>query len=96
MMKYSPIMERYLLNYKYKTINFQKEFRMRFTYYDQNQLQQKDKFAGYMKKAKFIYEKMKLMQKHSVAKKQEIDLEIRQINQEASQHYRRYLSPVYS
>jgi hypothetical protein len=30
---------------------------------------QKDKFAGYMKKAKFIYEKMKLMQKHSVAKK---------------------------
>lgn len=84
MMKYSPIMERYLLNYKYKTINFQKEFRMRFTYYDQNQLQQKDKFAGYMKKAKFIYEKMKLMQKHSVAKKQEIDLEIRQINQEAS------------
>ena len=36
-MKYSPIVDRYVKNYKYKTRNYLRAFKMKFTEYDKNQ-----------------------------------------------------------
>ena len=36
-MRYSPIVDRYLKIYKYKTREYLKPFKMKFTEYDENQ-----------------------------------------------------------
>lgn len=54
--RYSPIVELYLKNHKYKTRNYVSQFKMKYSQVDKNDKQKQAKFADYRNQATRILE----------------------------------------
>jgi len=103
-MKYSPIVDRYVKNYKYKTRNYLRAFKMKFTEYDKNQklyifrviyknseffISIEERFEKHLNTANMIMAKAKQMKKTAKDEKIKFMNEIKEFKRETVKHQRR-------
>ncbi|KRW99570.1 hypothetical protein PPERSA_13150 [Pseudocohnilembus persalinus] len=87
--RFSPIVERYLKSYKYKTRNTIQKFKMKFTEYDRNQQKIDKHFKEYEDLAKGIKNHCNGLQKENNEQRQHLQQEIKKYKQETIKHHRR-------
>ena len=88
-LRYSPIVELFLKNNKYKTKNYIPEFKMRYSKLPTDRLQDELRMKRYQEESNRILRESERQRKEDEEKKKKLEEEIRLIKRETINHHRR-------